>query len=341
MAPQSKKEELQAAWRALSSSPAVEGWHTIRVARESPCQFLAGRRSPSNEEALLVGFESSREPPVEQLPQGQGFLVSKVTLEGEKNSSKWVALCRHADGSLDFFTMMADDIVTTLMKLRKGDDEKHIQLFLARIRAWQEFMRRGGEGVLSAEAEAGLYGELEILGALINEGVPAGVAVDAWQGPMAGIHDFSLGRGGIEVKTTVSGGGFPATINSLEQLDSSLIQPLFLAGIRLALDPAGKRLGEKVDEVREMVLQELLASGLFESRLLHAGYFDLGASKYTSRFMVGARLIYSVNEAFPRLTRGNVAIEIRKARYEIDLDLVKEEPVELRDALKQLGVIPQ
>ena len=46
-----------------------------------------------------------------------------------------------------------------------------------------------------------------------------------------------------------------------------------------------------------------------------------------------------VSDAFPRLTRANVAIEIRRARYEIDLDLVSVGDVGIEHALRQLEVI--
>ena len=42
--------------------------------------------------------------------------------------------------------------------------------------------------------------------------------------------------------------------------------------------------------------------------------------------------------SFPRLTRANVHSVVRKARYEIDLDLAGAEEVELERALELMGV---
>ncbi len=341
MALQNDKEELLAAWRALAGNPGTEGWRTIPVAPTGPCPLRAGRRFPGNEEALLVRFNSVRVPPAEQLPQGRGFLVSKTDLGGEGVGSVWIALCRQSAGSLDLFAMMSVDIISTLGGLQSADDERRFQVFLARIMAWQDFMKRGGDGTLGPEAEIGLFGELELLRDLISVGLYAPAAVEAWQGPLDGVQDFALGTGAIEVKSTVSPSGFPLTVGSLDQLDDSLVRPLFLAGIRLVLDISGRTLPEQVRELRDLLHETPTALGMFDSRILHAGFLDAVAERYSRRFSRLSVRIVSVSENFPRLTRANVAIEIRKARYELDLDLVAIGDVELTYALNQLGVIQE
>ena len=100
-------------------------------------------------------------------------------------------------------------------------------------------MNRHRESVLSAENEQGLFGELILLDRLVEAELPPRDVLDAWQGPADGLQDFIFGSGGIEVKTTLSAGGFPATISSLEQLDDSLRQPLFVAATKIALHGCG------------------------------------------------------------------------------------------------------
>jgi hypothetical protein len=339
MALQSKKDELLAAWRALAGNSGVEGWRTIPVTHGGPCRLLAGRHFPGNEEALLVGFISVRVPPVDQLPQGQGFFVSNAALGEDGANRVWIALRRQSAGSLDLFAMMADDVVSTLEEFRGADDGKLFHIFLARIKAWQDFMRRGGDCVLGPEAEVGLFGELEILRDIISAGLSATLAIEAWQGPLDGIQDFMVGTGAIEVKSTVSPSGFPATVGSLDQLDDSLTRPLFLAGVRLAMTASGRTLPEQVDELRNTLREEITALGILNSRLLHAGFLDAAAERYTRRFSRSGGKVLHVSDGFPRLTRANVAIEIRRARYEIDLDLVSTGDVGIEHALRELGGI--
>jgi len=276
MVPQSKKEELLVSWRALAGQAAGEGWNSIPISTDVRCRVLAGRHYPGNEEAILFGFSAIRVPPADQLPQGHGFLVSKVeSCDIPGQSSIWIALSRQQSGSLDLFVTMADDIIITLNGLNHVNDEGLFQVFLGRIRAWQSFMHHEQTGLLSPENELGLFGELELLRGLLLSGVPANFVIEGWQGPFDGIHDFRLGNGAIEVKTTLSPASFPARINSLEQLDHSLVQPLFLAGIRLALDSSGITLPEQIDELRNILNKTPEALAMFASALLNAGFSKL------------------------------------------------------------------
>lgn len=337
MALQSEREELQAAWRALAGHPESEGWRTIPIARKSPCKVLAGRHFPGNEEALLVGFAPTRLPPPNLLPQGRGFLVSREEVPGQPGHV-WVALRRQQAGRLDLFAMMALDVLGALEQLSDASNERLVEVFLSRIAAWQEFMRRDSDGVLSPEAEVGLTGELELLNGLLDSNLPAPVALQAWQGPLDGLHDFTFGTGAIEVKSTISPAGFPAKISSLDQLDDTIASPLFVAGVRLALDSAGNSLPDMVSALRTRLAESPSALVTFNTRLLHAGYLDDVADRYTRRFTPAGTRFLVVSDRFPRLTRATTPAEIRTARYELDLELISGIPHQLDDVLAQLGL---
>jgi hypothetical protein len=339
MAPQNRKEELLAAWRALAGNAVQEGWRTIQIGHTCKCRVLAGRHFPGNEEALLVGFASVHVPPADQLPQGRGFLVSRGKLGADMAGCTWVTLRRQNAGSLELFSMMSDDVLTTIEGLGSAGDDRLFNAFIARIRAWQEFMKKSGDGVLGTEAETGLFGELDILQEMMSAGVPCLSAVEAWQGPLEGLHDFAYGTGAIEVKTTASSNGFPVTIGSLEQLDNSLVRPIYLAAVRLVQNVSGQTLPEKIGSLRDMVNDDPVALATLNSRLLHGGFIDALADRYTRRFSRVTQRVIEISGDFPRLTRENVAIQIRKVRYEVDLDLVQTVDTELAQALRELGVI--
>lgn len=332
-------EALVTAWRALNGREACEGRRTIPVSSGVICRLLAGRHFPGSEEAVLVGFRPVQIPANAYLPEGNGFVVRKVDFELESERRIWFALLRQAAGSLDMFTIMAADVVTTLNSSGIEIDEQLLGLFLGRIRAWQGFMKHGNEGVLSPESEVGLHGELLVLEALIEAGLPPATAIDSWYGPIDGVQDFQLGTGAIEVKTTISIGGFSASVTSLEQLDSSLVKPLFLAGVRLRLDETGINLPERVAAIRKMLQLESAALIVFESRLLHAGFSSAMSLRYTRRFSHDRTMIFHVDDCFPALTRSRVPNEIRKIRYEIDLELVKTADISLDFTLQKLGVL--
>lgn len=330
-------DELQAAWHALAKISDSQGWKTITIGTKH-CPLRAGRYYPVNTEALLIGFFSVPIPPVTQLPQGQGFSVSTVHIPSDDLANNWIALSRQDDGNPDLFKTMAVDLIGMLKGFIGFDENQRLHAFLTRIKAWQDFMSRGGKGVLGLEAETGLFGELIILQNLLDK-LPASVAVDAWQGPLGGVQDFLLGTGAVECKTTIQPQGFQATIGTLDQLDDTHIRPLFIAAIRLTPDSSGLTLPEQATLLHSRLALESTVRSIFDSRLFHAGLFDANDGQYFRRFLQTGFRMFRISDEFPRLVRENVPIGIQKACYQIDLDRINSPDIELDHALQQLGMI--
>lgn len=328
--------EIAAAWRALAGGGEGDGWRSIAISGLSGNRLLAARHFPSNEEALLVRFTSITLPQPGQLPQGSGFRVERTSPD---DSGKWLALVRQPAGSLDLFSRMVADIVATLVMANDLNDEPLIfQLFLGRIRAWQEFMKSGAEG-LGPESELGLVGELECMSKLLDSNVPVHLVLDGWLGPMDGLQDFALGNGAIEVKSTMALQGFPATIMSLEQLDDAIRQPLFVCGCHFASVSNGATLPERIAVMRERFSVDASALSLFDNALLHARYSDAHSDRYTRRFLASEIRFVLVDVDFPRLTAGNVPVGVRRARYEIDLDTVQDKQFSIDKVIEMMGVV--
>lgn len=330
------REEIAAAWRALSGDSEGEGWRSIGISSQGVGRLLAARHFPGNEEALLVGFETITLPQPSQLPQGKGFKVERTSLGEPNGAGKWLALVRQPQGSLELFSRMVADIVATLASNASSDEIRLFQLFLGRIRAWQDFMTKGHEG-LGPEAELGLVGELECLSVLLDAGLPMHLVLDGWMGPQDGLQDFELGSGAIEVKSTLAVDGFPATIMSLEQLDDAVRQPLFVCGCRFTVESAGQSLPQRVSILRERLSIDASASASFDNRLLHAGYLDVHAGHYSRSFLACSVSLWLVDEAFPRLIPGNVPAGVRRARYEIDLEVMQGRQVSIGTAIEMIG----
>lgn len=330
--------EFLMAWSSLTGTDIEPGWQAISLPSAGPLQVRAGRRLTDNAEAVLVGFPTARLAAADKLPEGQGFAVERADPEG--NGRLWLALSRKAAGSADLFAAMACDVIGVLddAVAASADETKLMQVLIGRVGAWQEFMRKGTQA-LSPEVEIGLIGELTLLRAIIDAGVPSVLAIESWVGPLDGIQDFELGTGALEVKATLSAAGFPAKIGSLEQLDNSIRQPLFVAGARLRQTDNGQNLAEIVEAMRLTIKGEAESERLLTERLLAAGYIDSHADRYPRRFEhAGTRVIEVAND-FPRLTSGKVPAGIMRAMYEIDLDKAPGENVGAEGALKKLGVI--
>lgn len=329
-------DDIEIAWSSLRDSADTSGWRSISIATVGACSLRAGRCFPDKSEALLAGFASSTVPAAEKLPEGQGFAVARVDPTGD--GMTWFALTRNPQGSLELFGAMVADVVNAMGHESGADEQRLLRVFLGRIRAWQEFMRKGAQA-LSPEAEIGLIGELALLRAIIDAGVAPALAIESWVGPLDGVQDFEIGTGALEVKATLSAAGFPANIGSLEQLDDSTRQPLFVAGARLRQTDSGQNLPEFVEAMRLAIKGEAEADRLLSERLLAAGYFDAHADRYPRRFALAGIRVVEVGDGFPRLTSGTAPAGIMRAMYEIDFDKAPGDNVGAEGALKKLGAI--
>lgn len=331
-------DEFLMAWSSLLGADSEPGWQAIALPSAGPLQVRAGRRSPDNAEAVLIGFPSARLAAADKLPEGQGFAVERADPDG--SGKLWLALTRKSSGSAELFAAMACDVVGALDEAAAAsvDEAKLLRLVIGRVGAWQEFMRKGTQA-LSYEAELGLIGELTVLRAIVDAGVPPEIAIELWVGPLDGIQDFELGTGAMEVKTTLSTTGFPARIGSLQQLDDATKQPLFVAGLRLRQTSGGQNLPDVVKVIQLMINENAEAQRLFAERLLAAGYIDAHIDHYTRRFELAGTRVIEVSDGFPRLTSGNAPVGVIRAMYDIDLDKAPGENVGIDAALKKLGAI--
>ncbi|MHC6050336.1 PD-(D/E)XK motif protein [Ralstonia solanacearum] len=326
-------DQLALAWRSLAASGDTgEGWRSIVISPAGAALVRAGLRFPDGVEAILVRFSAASLPPMVKLPEGGGFLIERASLEDRVT---WIALTRRETASRDLFATMATDVATALSSCPVSDEAKSLATLLGRVRAWQEFMRRGGEP-LSAEAEIGLFGELSLLRALLDEGLDASTACEAWRGPLGGLRDFELGTGGIEVKSTLSSSGFRAKVGGLEQLDDTERQPLFLMAVRLRQIKGGQSLPDTVEMARDIVAGDSAAERLLAERLIASGYRDQHADSYTRRFEIAETRVLRVDEGFPRLTPHSVPVGVERASYEIDIDKADAAMLELPCALAEL-----
>lgn len=332
---QAFNDGILAAWRALSGDGTCQGWRSIAISDQQVPRLMAARHFPGNAEALLVGFDNVQVPLPAALPSGSGFRVERVDTGRPGN---WLALVRQPSGGLDLFSRMVADVVETLTSPDSLTESHIFQLFIARIRAWQQFMSRAG-GALSPEAELGLAGELECAASLIAAGMSAYAVMEGWKGPLDGLQDFELGSGAVEVKSTLALAGFPATILSLEQLDDAVRQPMFVCGCRFALGGEGLTLPQRIASMHTLMGEDSAALALLETGLIHVGYVDADSHFYTRGLVTGPQRFVLVDAGFPRLTPGTVPAGIRHARYEIDLDAVPGPRLAATDVAAMIGEI--
>lgn len=329
-------DEIQLAWNSIQTAQGTSGWNTVAVLPSHPGRFRAGRNFPDQCEALLAGFRTSVISRNEKLPEGLGFHVTRVN--SDQDGLVWLALTRSPNGNLELFSAMVSDVLRAILATGTGDHSRELRAFLGRIRAWQEFMRKGAVP-LSAENEVGLVGELTVLEKMLDIGIAPETAIKAWSGPLDGLRDFELGFGAIEVKTTVASAGFVAKIGSLEQLDDTNCKPIFLGAVKYALTESGQTLPEKLSAIRAKLESDPITLSEFEDRVLAAGYMPAHSPQYHRRFSLRDIAILEIGENFPRLMHGNVMPGVISARYEINLEPLLSQDIGLTTALKKLEMI--
>ena len=124
----------------------------------------------------------------------------------------------------------------------------------------------------------------------------------------------------------------------MEQLDDSLVSPLYVAGVQLATDSQGLALPAKIDALRGRLSDLPATKEAFDRLLLHAGFYDDDAEGYDRHFHCLAMRMFPVSERFPRLTKGSVPGAVTSAHYEIDLLHGGIDVVEMGPAVTELGV---
>lgn len=183
---------------------------------------------------------------------------------------------------------------------------------------------------LSSDREVGLFGELTVVDCLIST-LGGAQAVAAWRGPNGDEHDFDLGGGDLEVKSTLSEKRVH-WIGSLSQLKPTPGRALWLLSMQLTTG-----LGEAltIADLIGRLRSRLVGADLevFENKLYNAGWRNTYHATMRRHIrMRSTPLLLPVDEAFPALTQERVAAagmplsRLREIAYSIDVAGLNEEP---------------
>lgn len=215
------------------------------------------------------------------------------------------------------FAAMCDEIVQQGMKAKAGTQAGGFVLQL--LARWQRLLALGPDGLLSAEAQLGLLGELTVLSKAIDRFGPQ-KAVAGWLGPLDAPQDFLLPSGFLEVKA-IRNGSAEIRISSLEQLDISS-DALTLAVCEFAPCSAGTgghSLASLVSVIRKKVVDQVQTADSFEGLLRQAGFTD--RSEYVQEeFRLLRTRWLSVTAEFPRLQRSKLPQAVLNGKYRLLLD---------------------
>lgn len=315
------EEQLRSAWNALVEPEGGEGYSYLPLSKHALIECFAARRFPENKEAILISFPNLVELSGHELPSGLGFEMRKENTAHFVGKHDVYSVLSTEDGPSELFEAFAADILSALDPADYPSSKLIFSALISRLRSWQEFMKRARSKLMSIEEQTGLFGELVFIKNMLSQNEDPSGILKAWVGPLSKDQDFHIGTGAVEVKSTVSSEGFPASIQSIFQLDDSVRKPLFLGAVRLEVSELGGSLSTLIESMRGHFLEHGV-SGRFRARLEQSGYFEEHADKYPRLLLVSNMRFLRVSNGFPRLTTASLSGVLLGARYKIDIDRI-------------------
>ena len=298
--------EFDAKWRAIASPAHAAGRY--RVCPDHPLDFhvqysLAGLRDLVIELVAdgLPDFElpAFRNIDVVKLPSAGGIRIGMTLKDGDLSRS---------------FSVMCWDLAE---RSRVGEDViQAAGILLSALENWSELFRELPNQGLTREEVRGLIGELQVLETLFDEeGLSADVLVHGWGGPDREARDIGVNGTRIEVKAQRSTMATRLRISSLEQLDDRGAR-VFVVLLRLTPTEEGRSLEDLIADLRLRLSGSPLAALEFERKLMQAG-MSVESPYARETWSEDERLVYRVDERFPRLVPSGVPAGIQAVRYEV------------------------
>jgi len=204
-------------------------------------------------------------------------------------------------------------------------EREGVRLVIAQLRKWKDLFSKRNNQKLSNQEQQGLYGELFFLRKLLNS-IDKVKATSSWVGPEMAPKDFQSDMWAVEVKTTSATSHSGISINGELQLDESNIEHLFLYNLIVeVLEQNGQTLPEIVASVRELLVDDTIASEMFESKLLLTGYYDLDEEFYKERhYHIRKEQYFQVKDGFPRIKMDELRKGVSEVKYSISLNFSSE-----------------
>ena len=254
---------------------------------------------------------------------GPVLVLRKRPLEDSRHYQQYADLgCLRVDLN-DVFTTLCADVLSTTTALPNNP----LKALYRVIDRWKSLFRTSG-APLDTEQISGLFGELLVLTRLLRRDASAH---RLWKGPTGGEQDFTSVRSAVEVKTSSGAHQRHVRIHGLDQLTAPGNGTLALAWFRLER-------GSEGDEDLPGLINRALRLCDDESTLLallsSVGYYPSDNAHYQdTRFAVADEHWYTVDEAFPKLTRAqlvdlDIATRVSDVSYTVDLSGESPSPMD-------------
>lgn len=299
-------------WDEIQPSVDPELLRTRRVDPRHPLDFFYGK----DFEGRFI-FSCHGSFSIENLPKPPSLTGVNISfLQGP--SANELRLVLLEETQRDIFRALCANLMSTTMKLQKGEDTSGIKLILNRLQRWQELLKARKEKLLSITEVIGLYGELIFLRDFFLSKLSPFEALAAWRGTSGDEQDFIFGKWLLEVKTQLATADRKLQISSMDQLDT-LSGQVLLCYQTLAV--AEKKIlgAESLNSLISSISNQISnisqsAVDLFQSVLIDFGYMEREEYDFVS-YILASRTYFEVGEGFPRIVPSIVPLGVEDVRY--------------------------
>lgn len=246
-------------------------------------------------------------------------------IDDESFPGKYLLLFNLLDDSLvSIFAVLCEDLFNCVFQVEKEDEL--IRNIKNRFIKWKELFSLAKEGGLSKEAQLGLYGELILLKNLLKHTKKPVDCLSVWTGPESGIRDFEYNNNAIEVKTSQGHNHQKVTISSERQLDTSLINNLYLFHLSVERRNSEENTLNHLIEGIICILEENEEAKLnFKKKLCMVGWFEHQKKLYCKiSYFIRSENYYHVSHDFPRIEEKDLRRGVGDVRYSIILSSLTE-----------------
>ena len=246
--------------------------------------------------------------------------ITSEIIPDETNKDKSLILINLADNSLSsIFAVLCEDLFQAVFTIEQ--ELILIQELQNRFIQWKElFIMAKGSG-LTLEKQIGLFGELYLLKKLILQTGLLAEILSIWTGPETGIRDFEKNNCAIEVKTTHTHNHQKIRISSERQLDTALLQYLFLFHLSIEKRNSDENtLNTIVEEIYSILGHSKLLGNILKRKLISVGYFDHHQPIYQNMsFLIREEDFYKIENSFPRIEEKDLMKGVGDVKYSIIL----------------------
>lgn len=295
-------------WRELAQvAPGDRLFRTRRLSRPQRLDLRVGFRETDGAPCLVISPGVSGEAVVTF--ETAGFRLSR----SPDPAGVLLVLSLEEPARSDLFAEICSDCIRSVLRGEDDGEGDLVSVLASRLSAWRAFLRDQAGG-LSRRETVGIIGELLLLGQLLDWG---GDAVGMWTAPDDALHDFERSGHALEAKSSL-GAARRLHISTLDQLDDVGLASLHIAHTRLIEATDGETLVNIADRMEARLVGER-AKRAFRNALLRRGVPPSPISDDGLRVRCVGTDYYVVRDGFPRLRRGDVALGIVEADYQVEV----------------------